>query len=633
MSTVGRIDIEFPDGRRETLWLDEGALTIGGGRDNSFQAPHAGLGRRQLRFFRDGDGAYLTNLDASQAVTIDGAPAQADIPQRLPAVSQIRAGDLRIVFNLSSDQPTEAMAAFSDATQPTAAGFRAQVESAEIQAWAYSSATAALRIENLDAEIGHFHLETGGAAAAWTSPERLTVVVDGHDSLETLLQIRPPVRSDFAPGAYPLTIAIRRLDGLEEAVHLSLIVRLGAFGGLRASLDPPMLRPKSPFALRLRNHGNQALPLRLRAHEPERWLSIRLERRELQLGAGEHAVATGLAEARRKPVFGKSREIDFALQIQAGPPYDYRLTLPATVVIDPWLPTRLLIALALVFGLAMLAFAALLHQPPKPQIARLQLSQRQVAQGTPVELRWEAVDARRFVIEVGPDKVAELPGEASSYTLDTGAYVDPVDITLSALNGEASDILSAALEVFQPATIDHFTADKAALTRDLPGELTISWRATGAAALDISLPPGFEKIREFSVGEAGEIVIRGKPAEDIRITLRAWDETGAITRRALDIAVEPAECAPTDDILLYQGPDSGFDRASYARREAPVLAKGRSADEQWLQVELANGATGWGARERFACRGFDPASLVVVDSPARPQANPTPGASPASDRP
>ena len=646
MTIGGRIDIYFPDGRSETLWLDEGALTIGGGRDNSFRARHAGLGRRQLRFFRDGGGACVINLDASRDVTIDGAPAPVAIPQRLRAISHIRAGDLRIVFNLSGDEATVAMDAHDDATQPSAVRFRARFECAEITAWAFSSASATVSVENLAAEAGQFRVETSGRAAAWTRPERLAFALDGHDSAEIALHIKPPARSDIAPGDYPLRVTVSRLDGLEGALELVVMVKIGAYAGLSAALEPPELRPGAPFTLRLFNRGNQALPLLLRPHDPEQGLRLQLERDELRLGAGESAVVSGIAEARRRPKFGSARELAFALVVQARPPGDYLLSLPAKLTVKAAIQTRALAGLALAALGVVLALAALLYQPPQPRIASFQLSERQVAQGTPVELRWEAANAERFVIEADRAPVAELPGAASSFSLDTSAYVDPIEIALIGLTGEASDMATLPLEVYEPAIVSRFEADKPSLPRGIESELRLSWRVTGVATLDIALPAGFEVISEATDGGVGEMVIRGQAARDFEIALTAVDEIGNATRRALAIAVEAAECSPIDDVLLYTGPDPRFRRSSYARRSVPVLARGISADKEWLQVELANGAIGWGARETFLCRGFDSASLhIIVDAPSPPSppsgalrglapfdaAPATPGLTPAGD--
>ena len=619
MTFLCRIDIRYPDGRRETHRLEEGAFSIGSGSDNAAQSADAGLGKSQLRFERAGDAVSLVKLDASRAVTINGEPAPVNAKLPLPDLALIRAGDLIISFNLSGDQATAALDAVDDATQPVAAAFRAEIESAEIRVFPHSSAAVSVRVDNLRGEESLFSLEAAGPAEAWTWPKRLAFAVAGKDSAELLLQITPPRLQENAPGEYPLRVAIQRLDGERGALQLETRVKLGGFAGLSATLDPPDLRPRLPFELRLRNLGNQAVALRLRPREPGSPLSLRLAQDKIRLAAGEFAVVAGIAATSRRPLVGKPRELDFALLAEAEQPHDYLVALPGTVTIKPLLPARALTGLALAIVLLGLALAQWLYQPPQPQIAAFSLSAGQVAQGAPVELSWTALEVERFVIEVDRAPLAQLPGEASSFTLDTGDYADPIDIALIGINGEASDIRTLALEVYQPASIRRFEANRATLPRGIPGDLRISWRVEGASALDIALPAGFETVHESRDGENGEILIRGEADTEVLITLVAEDEIGGQTQSQIRVAVTAPECAPIEDTLLYTGPDSRFERARYALRGVPVLANGVNADGTWLQVELANGARGWSASANFRCHGFDPGSLdVIADIPRLP---------------
>ena len=136
MTIFGRIDIQFPDGRSESHLLGDDAITLGSAADNSIRILGAGLAERQLRITRRGDAAYLTNLSAEPHMAIDGVPVPNNDPQMLSVFAQIQIGELSIIFNRSSDSSTVAMDAVSDRTQPTARGFRAELESGVINVWA-----------------------------------------------------------------------------------------------------------------------------------------------------------------------------------------------------------------------------------------------------------------------------------------------------------------------------------------------------------------------------------------------------------------------------------------------------------------------------------------------------------------
>lgn len=627
MTIFGRIDIQFPDGRRESHLLGADAVTLGSASDNSIRILGAGLAEYQLRIRRRGDAAYLTNLAALPHMAIDGLPVPIHEPQLLSDFAQIQIGALSITFNRSSDTSTLAMDALSDRTQPTATGFRAALEKVSINVWPGSSLSAMLSITNLTDDISQFSIDKAGLPANWTTPRQLMFSVNGGDTLEIMHHIAPPRRSDIPPGEYPLAISVTQMDAHESAIQLIQLVQVGGFAGLSIALDPPVLQPKSPFCLRLLNLGNEELRLSLRPHCPDGSLDIKLIQSELRITAGQRASVNGVADLGRRPLFGRSKLTTFALLAQAHEPHNFMVSQPASALVDPIVGRRSLIGAALALAIALLAIAALAIKPPQPSITTFELSAAQVAQGDPVHLTWDASDVDRFVIEVDRAPIAELLAKASSFQLDTSAHLDPIDIALIALNGDATDIETRRLDVYQPVTVTRFEANKSALLRNIRSDLTINWRVEGAISVDFAPPPGFETIRETITGLAGEIVIQGLPADDFQIILSAQDEIGGTTIHAITIAVIEPECSPIQDTLLYVGPDTGYKRANTARQNVPVLVNGISADKRWLQVERASGERGWGYRANFRCHGFDPANLKVIkDIPQLP--TPTPASAP-----
>lgn len=625
MTVNGRIDLQYPDGRSESYRLGEDAITMGSAADNTIQALNAGMAPRHLRIQLSADAFFLTNLAPDHRTTIDDAPAPVDEPTPLPDVARIRAGELSIVFYRSSDNPTVAMNRISDATQPAGFEFRAELDSNSVRVWQYSSASQTLKVTNTTDEAALFRVDTAGLPAEWTSPDSLTFSVDGKDAIDLLFQVKPTPARELPPGEYPLVITIRRLDGRAGALQLVLLIHLGAVCGLSAALDPPSQRAGSPFNLRLHNLGNDDLSLRLRPRQDDRELQIKLARQALVLGPGESASVGGIAE-RRRPILGKRTNLSFALLAEADEPNNFVVALPANITLTPLVEWRKLVTAALATAIAILALAALLYQPPQPAIASFSSSEPIVAQGAQVQLTWSAEQALSYVIEVNRAPIAELPRAATSFTLDTSGYADAINIALIALNGTANDISSLRLEVYQPATVIVFEADKSALLRALPSELTINWRVEGAVVLDIALPEPFETLRETIAGDEGEIVIAGAADADFQITLTIDDEIGNRTTRALPITIRDPECTPIRDTLLYTGPDSRFERASYAVQNVSVLANGVNPAADWLQVELASGERGWGLLGNFRCHGFNPAKLKVI-SAIPPPPNPTTAAS------
>ena len=612
MTVQSRLDILYPDGRSESYVLDQDEITIGSASGNSIQVSGASLAARHIRFSPRDDSVYLTSLDALRLATLDGESAPVNQPQLLRDVCQIRVGELRIVFTQSSDEPTVAMPAFSEATQTTAARFRAELETGRVKVWPFSSASTGLSVANLSDSDGLFRLEISGLPAEWISPNGLTFSVAGADAADLLLQIKPIRGHHCAAGEYPLFISLRQLDGAGESVQLVLLIELGGVGGLSAAVDPARLNSREPFNLVLLNPGNEDLRLQFGFRDPQQKLRVKLTQNSARLKAGERAIISGFAETRRRPLLGKPREYSFALLAEARAPSNYIVALPIAIIVKPILDFRALIAATLAIAMLVLALAAVLYQPPQPTIQSFTMSEETVAQGDQVELSWLASQALRIVIEVNRVPIAELPGDAVSYTLSTQGYVDPIDIAVIAVHGAATDTKSRRLIVYQPVIVHEFEAAKSSLLRGIPSELVINWRMEGAIAHDVSPPAGFEIVQKHVARDHGEIVISGAPADDFQITLTAEDEIGGETTRALAITVLDPECMPIRDTLLFAGPDSRFERARYAVQNVPVLALGVTATADWLHVELANGESGWGYHSNFRCHGFNPAKLKVV---------------------
>lgn len=619
MTVYARIDISFPDRRRQSYQLADEAITIGSAADDTIRVPAACLAKGHIRLSRGDFGVTLRNLAADPRLIVDGRPLLVNQSRQLGDVANIRAGALSIQFMRSSDGPTVAMRALTEQTQPSALGFRASLASGALNVWPYSSASTEVSITNLVAESAQFRVETAGLPAAWTSPSRLVIPVESAATVDLLLNITPPAGLDVAPGEYPLTVSVSRLTDVEARVQLALIVRLGRCAGLSLALDPPRLRQQRVFSLHLLNLGNDELSLKLAVCDPSALLDLYLAQDEIRLKPKGRAAVSGSVAPKRRPLLGKPSDIPFAILAQAADPNDYLVAMPASLTVKPLVSNRALSAAACAVVAMVLALAALLDQPPAPTITSFALSAKQVARGAPVSLTWTADNTERFFVEVERAPLAELPADAASFTLDTGDYRGSVEIALIAVRGDAADIRSLRLDVFQPVTIHRFETDKASVPRGVGAELTIAWHVSGAVALDIALPVSFETIHEASAGDEGEIVIFGESADDIVISLRAVDESGAAVERAIAIAAMAPECRPLEDTPLYSGPDPRYRRAKYAQQNVPVLVNGVTDGLDWLRVELASGDHGWGRRRDFECAGFDPARLrVIADIPPLP---------------
>ena len=625
MTAFGRLDVYFPDGRSQSYPLTGDDITVGRGAGCAIRLDDDAVSARHFRI-RHGSGlAHITDLDSAGGTFVDGERLRPNSPQRLKETTSIQIGALRITCYLRSDSPTVAMGAILDQTQPTPVGFRAQLSQPALPVWPGSAGAVELAVDNQSDQRSDFLLETAGLPEAWLRPARLNFSLRAGDQSAISLQIKPARRADTPPGDYPLAISITRLGENERVVRLSLLVKLGGFGGLSLALDPPVIAQAGAFSLYLLNQGNEELRLRLTAQEPPAQLDIRLAQAAVKLAPGERAHISGDARARRRHLVGGAKIQPFALLAKTEDPSQYCVALPANLAVRPRLSSRILAVAALALALAAIGLLSHILQPPAPAIASFSLANAQVAQGRPVALSWRASDAGHYVIEVDRAAVAELPASAETYLLDTSAYTDPVQIALIAVRGDFTAIQKRELDVYQPVIVKRFESDRPAMLRHVTGTIAIRWEITGAVELDISKPPGFVTTAESSLSDIkGEMVLRGIPEAEFQIQLRARDEIGAITERRLSIMLREPECTPLVDAALFAGPDSRFPRRAIAVANVPVLVSGISESQDWLRLELASGAAGWAQHSGFNCQGFNPGKLRVIrDLPQPPAATAT----------
>ena len=179
--------------------------------------------------------------------------------------------------------------------------------------WPSSIAETRLRITNLAGERADFRLEVSGLPDGWVAPARSDFWLAAGETLPISLHIKPSRRADLPPGDYPLVITITRRGEAERPLRLAQTVKLGGYGGLSLALDAQNPDKSGSFNLHLLNLGNQALRLRLAAHEPAAQLEINLTRDSVHLEAGAKARVAVKARPRQRPVIGRPQRSSLRL--------------------------------------------------------------------------------------------------------------------------------------------------------------------------------------------------------------------------------------------------------------------------------------------------------------------------------
>ena len=513
-----------------------------------------------------------------------------------------------------------------DDSQPNAPTFQSQLDACHVKVFPASRHAIRVKVCNSGATPAQFRMDAKGLPADWITPDQLRFQLPAWETTELRFVIRPQRDATVPPQVYPLDIAITRLGAKAETLNLRCAVELGGYGGPSLDIDPRGPLHDGSFQIRLRNQGNEPLDLSLQCHDSASRLAYRLSQPSARLLPGQGATIQAEARPKRRPLTGKPRQLPFIVVAEAQEPANYQAALALELYVKPFVP-RAVAALLLTAILAAAILAAmLLYQPPQPAIHSFSLSQVQVAQGTAVALAWRAEHAGRYVIEVDGLSVADLPGGAESYSLDTSGYRDPVDIVLIAQRGQLSASAQRQLDIYEPVNILQFYTDRTTMLRRVIGTITARWQVEGARSLEVIPPPDFQVVSASPASSPqGSLSLRGAPERDFAFTLSAMDELGKISRQTIQITLRDPECAPRGDALLYAGPDARHLKVGIAAANVPVIVLGANAEGDWLQVELARGEIGWGARQSFFCPGFSPASLSIISEvPALPTATPVP---------
>ncbi|MCY4069886.1 MAG: FHA domain-containing protein [Chloroflexi bacterium] len=621
----GRLDVHEPAGAIKSYRLSKEVTTIGTAADNGIVLADPSVSDRHCRLQLLDGLVHAINLDPLAGIMFAGSHVRDSLPRPMREVTELALGKTKIVFYPSDSQPTLPMASISENTRPIRASLHVELEKTVLDVYPASSSSLEIAVTNRGAQEITFTIDVDGLPVNWAKLSQSSGRLDGDDTAFIILSVAPARRADIEPGEYPATIVMRTTDNDDSDLLVGLMVRLHGFGGLSLAVEPALVREGKSLQLFMLNQGNEDLRLALSAGDPEGQLDIDLMERGVQLAAGQRGIVSCRVAARDRPLLGKSREIPFALLVQADNDSAYLAAIPAGVLVKPRLSARHIgAAIVLIAAFAMTLFALLARRPP-PEISSFAISESQVARGTTVELNWQASFAERFVIEIDRAPIAELDADAGFFALSTADYADPIEVALIAVADELTDIEKRQLDVYQPVTITHFEADRGQMFRKVEGELLVTWRTEGAVSSDLRFPSQFNIVSEEDPGGGTrKMVLRGVPETDFDLVLAAQDEIGTRIERRISVKTADPECAPLRDLSLFAGPGRLYDQVKLALRNVPVLVLGSTEARDWMLVELASGEHGWGRLSDFFCVGFDPTALTVIsDLPPLPKATPT----------
>ena len=625
MASYGRLDVHDPAEAVKSYHLTNEVTTVGRSADNSIIIDKPTVADRHFRLQLLDGVVHLINQDSSVGIIFAGLVVRDSLPRPMNVEVELALGGTKIIFYPSGDQPTLPMRSVSEHTRPLDASFHVDLEKSVIDVYPASSSSVEIAITNRSDKEMQFAIDVDGLPKRWAKLSQSSARLEGDDTAFVVLSVAPARRADVRPGEYPATVTVRSLDNNVTDLCLALSVRLHGFGGLSLAVEPGLVEESRSLQLFMLNQGNEDLCLAVSPYDPQDQLDIELKERRVQLAAGQRWITACSVAARNRPLAGKSRKIPFALLVQAENDCAYLAAIPASVLVKPRLSALHVGAIVVLLAAFAMTMASLISRTPPPEISSFAISELQVARGTTVELTWQANFASHFVIEINRVAVAEVEADSMSFALSTDDYIDPIEVALIAVSGEAADIEIRQLVVYQPVTITNFAADRNQMFRRVEDKLVIMIQSEGEESRDLNFPPEFDIMSKEDLGDGmRKLVLQGVPDSDFDLVLSAEDEIGTRVERRIRIVTADPECTPLRDVPLFFGPDRRFKQTFVAVSNVPVLAVGRATGGDWLLVELASGESSWGAISDFFCAAFDPTALIAItDLPQLPTTTPT----------
>lgn len=605
----GRLDVFWPDGQFKTFLLSDASISIGRSAGNTIPLETDTLSRYHVSITHKDGETQITDLASVNGTFVDGVRLQSHEPRTLYGGEEITIGALRLIYHLLDETPTRPITVPEEATRRIEleeAPFYIDVEEPEIAIPPGAHISARLAITNTGSEATRFRVEVSGVPKDWARIDRPDLEIPAEGSADVIINFKPRRRSDSAPGEYVVQISVHPRGKPELTLRGVVHLRVLPYGGFGMALERSSFKPGDRFRLHVHNQGNAPLPLNLITRDLGDSLRFAIPTTHLTLGPGQRSVLQGQVRPRTTRFFGDAREHSFDVIARSGDAASFTIAARAYVEEKPPLPSWAAYAfggIALVGLIVILIglFVLLQPAPPQPAITSFELSASRLAQGEPLVVRWAVADTDSVSLTVNGTPVA-VDAQATSAQVDTSSLHGLISVALVAANGGRETQSNETVQVFRPITVVDFHVDPPQVVLYTAQTITISWEAPGAVSTAITGLEGFTSAPlQASYGASGSVSVAGIARGALDLMLTAQNEDTSI-QQPLSVALVTPQCtASKGDASLRASPSSADQVVATIPQGTIVVVDAQDALGQWLRVQLAGGAHGWGERTAFTC--------------------------------
>jgi hypothetical protein len=628
----GRLDVYWPNGNFDSFLLEGETVSIGRSSGCTVVLETDTISRYHTSIRRVDGHTFISDMDSANGTFLDGVQLKENEEREIFGGEEIQIGQLRIIYLADDNQPTTAMSINeldieTQRFEREDFGFRVDVFVPETGIPPGSHKTVEITLSNTSDTEQFYTVSITGLPHGWGRVNRPTLRVNPDETAQIMLNIKPPRRSDTAPGDYPITVIVAHEDNPDKRIEAYAVVEILPYNAFAMALLTKRVTLYDRFSMVLFNQGSAPLPIHVSATSADKSLSFDIPQPQRVLAAGERVEVKGEIRPKRRRIIGQEQEYPFDVLVHSTDAAGFLTAMRGRFVVEPVLPRwsvyaigGLISAVLVLLGI----FLWLLWQVTTtlPQIHTFEADTQQAIQGQRITLDWDAQNAHSYTLLVN-DVIAfdNLSEDTTTITLDTSPYADgALNVVLVAHRGERTAEAEVQIDVLQGLQHVYFDVTPAVLVRNVITPMTIRWRVDGAVETRIE---GTESIRRaanipievgVSYGTEATFDTQAYVTDSFSLTLIAVGQMDVTRTWILDIdVIDPICNANTSDVALYATPDTDAQTVlTIENSDADFVVDRIDASMAWLRVVLPDGRLAWAARSQLTCADtFAPENLLI----------------------
>jgi hypothetical protein len=640
----GRLDVLFPDGNFRSFPLMNPTESLGRSPGNTIRLDVETISRYHFSIIHKDNQITLADMDSQNGTYVDGIKVPNGESVQLRGGEEILIGELRLIFHIMDEMPTQPMTAFDETTEiiQTDAPFKLSVQPPPIAIPPGAHASAELSIVNTTDEKGFYTITVEGIPRNWVRLDRPKVLLEPNDSTQVVINVRPVRHPETRPGDYPITIHVKEESHAETPARVNTRIHILSYGGFGMALEREEIDARETFRLHLHNQGNADLPLSIGGSQRTSDVEVQIKgNSHVNLGPGQRKVVEGTARLRNRKLLGQPQTSPFDITVRSGEANQFLAVVGGKVTQHAMLPSWLPIVggVALIGVIGFITLITRILSVPAPTLTTLSVEPLSIARGGAFQVEWEVSDVEDLQLFIDETPIAALTPDALGYTLDTTFLSENPVIELRASNGRReAEPIQQRVQVYEPMQLISFTANPSQLVRNVVTTLSLDWEVENAVfvrlnGLEVFASGSVDPAFEYEAIDSLDPSVTGLSQSNLTVELYAEDELGNIFTDTIVIETVPALCTTQDaPVLLLDGPNPLNQQISTVPPNTTITVIGRDISGAWIAVELDGGLIGWGALDQLTCaENFLPSELQqIIDVTPPPFSTETPAPLPTA---